>query len=387
MAATDTTNRQAAHTAARAASAGGHTLSRARFPALALAMLALLSAGWYGFVRLGWQIAIPRPEMLAVHGPLMVSGFLGTLIAVERAVAMGRRVVYAVPLLTGLGALALLLGLPPAVPRVLMALGSAGTIAIFTVIVRRHPALYTATMAGGAVAWFVGNLLWALGEPVFQVVLWWMGFLVLTIAGERLELSRLLRLPRRSQVMFGAAVGVFVAGAVLSQFFFDTGSRVAGVGLALVGLWLLRHDIATRTIRRDGLIRFIAAALLAGYAWLIAGGVLLAVLGGQMAGLRYDAILHSVFLGFTFSVIFGHAPIIFPSVLGARLEYHPRFYAHLILLQVSLLLRVGADLAGWFDGRLWGGLFNAVAVLLFLASMGAALRTGPLVPARVDLDQ
>src|SRR5690606_17688025 len=159
------------------------------------------------------------------------------------------------------------------------------------------------------------------------------------------------------------------------------------IWLALVGLWLLRHDIATRTIRRDGLIRFIAAALLAGYAWLIAGGVLLAVLGGQMAGLRYDAILHSVFLGFTFSVIFGHAPIIFPSVLGARLEYHPRFYAHLILLQVSLLLRVGADLAGWFDGRLWGGLFNAVAVLLFLASMGAALRTGPLVPARVDLDQ
>src|SRR5690606_36486974 len=114
MAATDTTNRQAADTAARAASAaGGHTLSRARFPALALAMLALLSAGWYGFVRLGWQIAIPRPEILAVHGPLMVSGFLGTLIAVERAVAMGRRVVYAVPLLTGLGALALLLGLPP----------------------------------------------------------------------------------------------------------------------------------------------------------------------------------------------------------------------------------------------------------------------------------
>lgn len=389
MAATNMTNRQAANPAARAAAAGAHTLSRLRFPALALAMLALLAAGWYGFVRLGWQIAIPRPEMLAVHGPLMVSGFLGTLIAVERAVAMGRRIVYAVPLLTGLGGLALLLGLPPTVPRVLMVLGSAGTIAIFAVIVRSHPALYTVTMAGGAVAWFVGNLLWAFGEPVFQVVLWWMGFLVLTIAGERLELSRLLRLPRRSQVMFGAAVGVFVAGAVLSQFVFDTGSRAAGVGLALVGLWLLRHDIATRTVRRDGLIRFIAASLLAGYAWLIAGGVLLAVLGGQVAGLHYDAILHSVFLGFTFSVIFGHAPIIFPSVLGARLDYHPRFYAHLILLHASLLLRVGADLAGWFEGRLWGGLFNAVALLLFLASMGAALRTGPLgpPPARVDLDQ
>ena len=257
-----------------------HSPSRLRFPALGLAMLALLGAGWYGFVRLGWQIAIPRPQMLVVHGPLMVSGFLGTLIAVERAVAMRRRIAYAGPLLTGLGGLALLAGLPPAVPRLLIVLGSAGTLAIFAVIVRRHTALYTLTMAGGALAWFTGNVLWALGLPIHRVVLWWMGFLVLTIAGERLELSRLLRLNRRARLTFGAAVGLFVLGAALSHFLFGVGSRVAGAGLAAIGLWLLRYDLATRTVRREGLVRFIAVALLAGYAWLVAGGALLVVLGG-----------------------------------------------------------------------------------------------------------
>ncbi|HOA22986.1 MAG TPA: hypothetical protein PK801_09805 [Aggregatilineales bacterium] len=351
-----------------------HTLSPVRFPALGLAMLALLFAAWYGFIRLGWRVSTPRPELLIAHGPLMIGGFLGTLITVERSVALGRRVAYIPPLLTGLGAAALIAGLPLGVVRVLLVLGSAGLVAIFAYIVRQHPTFYTLTMAGGAVAWFLGNVLWAAGLPVFRVVLWWMGFLVLTIAGERLELSRVMRIDRRGRALFAVAVGVFVLGTVLSHALFDVGSRVAGVGLAATGLWLLRYDIATRTVRRTGLTRFIAVCLLAGYAWLTIGGLMLAAFGGQVAGLLYDAILHSIFLGFVFTVIFGHAPIIFPSVLGARMDYHPRFYTHLALLHVSLLLRVAADLAGWVDGRLWGGLVNIIAVLLFVGSTGLAIK-------------
>ena len=59
------------------------------------------------------------------------------------------------------------------------------------------------------------------------------------------------------------------------------------------------------------------------------------------AGPIYDAILHALFLGFTFGMIFGHAPIIFPAVLGRPLPYRPAFYLHLILLQATLLLRIG----------------------------------------------
>lgn len=49
------------------------------------ALLALLLAAWAGLVRMGWALL---PVSVAEHGPLMISGFLGTLIALERAVAL-----------------------------------------------------------------------------------------------------------------------------------------------------------------------------------------------------------------------------------------------------------------------------------------------------------
>lgn len=58
------------------------------------------------------------------HGPLMVSGFLGNLIGLERAVAWKFRRAYGVPLLSGVGALALVLGLPSSFGTILMTLST-----------------------------------------------------------------------------------------------------------------------------------------------------------------------------------------------------------------------------------------------------------------------
>lgn len=135
-----------------------------------------------------------------------------------------------------------------------------------------------------------------------------------------------------------------------------------------LALWLLRYDVARRTLRKGGLARFIAACLLSGYFWLAAGGLMGLIFGGVMAGPSYDAMLHAVFLGFAFSLIFGHAPIVFPAVLGVPLAYHPTFYLPLSLLHLSLTLRVAGDLLGWWAARQWGGLLNVVAVLLFLGN-------------------
>jgi hypothetical protein len=62
---------------------------RWRLPLLLLgfASLALGIAG--GLVRLGASIPAPAGA-IALHGPLLVSGFLGTVIGLERAVALGR---------------------------------------------------------------------------------------------------------------------------------------------------------------------------------------------------------------------------------------------------------------------------------------------------------
>jgi hypothetical protein len=62
---------------------------------------------------------------------------------------------------------------------------------------------------GGAILWLAGNTLWLLGWPIYSVVLCWIGFLILTIAGERLELNRVLRLSGEVRQLFLFAVGLF----------------------------------------------------------------------------------------------------------------------------------------------------------------------------------
>ncbi|MCS7236635.1 MAG: hypothetical protein RMM30_11775, partial [Armatimonadota bacterium] len=86
----------------------------------------------------------------------------------------------------------------------------------------------------------------------------------------------------------------------------------------------------------------------------------------------------ALFLGFVFSMVFAHAPIIWPSVLGGEVRFSARFYLHLALLHLSVLLRVASDLAGWEPGRRWAVVLNTLAVLLFLANTVRA--AGPSRP-------
>ena len=344
-----------------------------RLPLLVLAMLSLFGALWAGWLRLGWDWPVLLSALPLSHGPLMVSGFFGTLISLERAVALNRRWMYAGPLLCGLGGLLLMAGLPTAWGALALALGSLALLAIFVVILRQHLALYTVVMALGVLCWVTGSLIWLAGQPVYQVVLWWQAFLVLTIAGERLELGRVLRLSRRIEALFAAAALLFLAGVLLSAWFPIPGARLAGLGLLLLALWLLRWDIARHTIRKTGLPRFVAAALLAGYVWLGLAGLLALRYGALVAGPLYDAYLHAIFIGFVVSMVFGHAPIIFPAVLGLPVRYRPAFYLPLLLLHASLLLRVAGDFLLLQPLRLWGGLLNGIAILLYLWMVGVGM--------------
>lgn len=354
---------------------------RGRAPLMILAVVALLAGLWAGLVRMGWQLPPILLRLPAQHGPLMVSGFLGTVISLERAVALsqyqnGRRIYYLSPLWAGLGALALFFAVPAIVPRLLITLGALGLVLIFVSIYRFQSTADHAVMGVGALMWLVGNGLWLAGAPIYQAAPWWAGFLVLTIAAERLELGRVLLLKPITRRTFLLVIGIIGAGLVISLAELGLGMRIAGLGFIALGVWLLRYDIARRTIKAKGLTRFIAACLLPGYFWLIFGGTLWLLYGGQYsAGLIYDAMLHTIFLGFVFSMIFGHAPIIIPAVMGIQVAYSPIFYAHLILLHTSIILRVTGDLLPWLPGRRWGGLLNEVALILFLVvTVAAAVR-------------
>jgi hypothetical protein len=100
------------------------------------------------------------------------------------------------------------------------------------------------------------------------------------------------------------------------------------------------------------------------------------LIGAQYAGPYYDAVLHIIFVGFVISMIFGHAPIIFPAILQVQVTFQSAFYFHLVLLHLSLLVRVIGDMASLQNVRQLGGLLNEVAILVFLVMTGYAVWKG-----------
>ena len=342
-----------------------------RLPLLALGFVALFFGVAAGLARLGW--AMPERAGAALHGALMVCGFFGVVIALERAVAIGRAWAYAAPLLAGLGTLAALLGAAP-VPWLYLA-ASAILLAASLDVLRRQRAGFTLVIALAAACWAIGTAQWAAGAQIHQVVGWWLAFLVLTIAGERLELSRFAPpAPTAVRWFFAIVVALLLALLAWAQ---PWAPRLCGVALVALALWLLRHDIARRTVRQRGLVRFIAVCLLAGYLWLALGGAVMAFAGlAPAAGAAYDAALHALLVGFVFSMVFGHAPIIFPAVLRVTMPYDAAFYLPLALLHGALALRVAGDAAGVYAWTRWGGLLTALALLAFVVNTARSVWRG-----------
>ena len=62
-----------------------------RLPLLILGFLALFAGVGAGLARLGWTVPEIAATAAALHGPLMICGFFGVVISLERAVAIGRR--------------------------------------------------------------------------------------------------------------------------------------------------------------------------------------------------------------------------------------------------------------------------------------------------------
>lgn len=353
-----------------------------RLPLLILGFASLVTGVLAGLARLGWGMPLSLAQLSLLHGPLMVSGFLGTVIGLERAVAMGRRWGYAGPLLSGLGGAAILAGFPLAFGAAAMTLGSAVLCLGTTLIMLRQRELFMITMALGALSWLAGNLLWLAGAPVPGVAALWINFLVLTIAGERLELTRFLPPRLAASTLFAGLLTLVVVTTGLTAAGDLTGARAFGLGLLGLAVWLLRYDIARQTVRQTGLTRFVAVCLLSGYAWLAVGG-LLGLAGGFDAGHPWrDAALHAVFLGFVFAMVIGHAPIIFPAVMRVKIPYHPVFYLPLVALHLSVLARVAGVLAEIWPLRQGAAIANGAALLLFVLTLlgrvlaGAVRREG-----------
>jgi hypothetical protein len=244
-------------------------------------------------------------------------------------------------------------------------------VAVNVDVVLRQPALHTALLLSGSLAWLVGNLLSALGAQAAAATPWWFAFLILTIAAERLEMTRLTRRRRGAAATLLVILAALLAAAGLGLHAPAPGGVLFGLALAALALWLAAFDIARRTVRTAGLSRYMAICLLAGYAWLARAGV--AWVAMALGAPTRDIALHALGLGFVFSMMLGHAPVILPALARIKVRFGRPFYLPFALLHGSLAVRL---LAGSFDSD-WlriGAVGNALAIVAFVATMaGAAL--------------
>ncbi|HEU0203185.1 MAG TPA: hypothetical protein VFR86_22475 [Burkholderiaceae bacterium] len=341
-----------------------------------LVAVSLVSGVAGGLLRAGVPLGFAAetawlPQAAALHAALMIGSFFGTVIGIERAVALKHAAAFLAPLASGTGGALLLAGQVFAGAWIIV-LASVVFVAANALVVRRQRAVHTVLLLFAACAWLVGNVQFALGRTAEPTYAWWFAFLVMTIAAERLEMTRLL--PRRpgAQAFLFALIALLLAGAGAAASFPAIGSAMYGLALAALAFWLARFDIARRTLRAEGLSRYMAVCLLSGYAWLALAGC--AWSAGALGFATRDMALHALGLGFIFSMVMGHAPVILPAVARIKVSFSSALYVPLALLHVSLALRLAAG----FDDpalRAFGAALNAAAIVLFAATMvGCALR-------------
>lgn len=328
-----------------------------------IALLAGLDAA---LLQLGVGAPVSSERIAAVHGIIMVLGFIGTVIALERAVALGKGWGFISPACMGLGGIALISPLPLPVAGAFLMAGTGLQAVIFIPLWRRRRDAAVLVQSVGAACAFGAAMLFTGGATTSAFLGWLIGYVVLLIAGERMELARLGRSDDKAEQAVLITAAALLAAIVLQLLFAGWADRLLGLVLLIIVAALLNVDVAPKMLRTTGLPRFSAACLMAGYVWLaVAGGILL-LAENPLDGGAYDALVHSVMLGFTMSMIFAHASVILPAVLRRPLPYHPFMYVPAGLLHVGLAVRIiGGDLREVHLVWQIGGVGNVIAVALF----------------------
>ena len=330
-----------------------------------LAGISLLAGLDAGLVRLGVWAPVTSGRLADLHGPLMILGFMGSLISLERAQALRNRLAYAAPALLGAGAFVMISGAFPVLGKLLLFDGALAFVAVMVALYRRAPLpLVAAQVVGAVLACLATALLISVEVPALLPLL--AGFIVVTIAAERAELAQ-LTMGRRAVPTLVAASAWLSLSAVSALLWPGPGDRVFGAGVLFVALWLIRDDVGRRLIRGEGLRRYNAAALLLGNIWLAVAGLTWVIVGRPEAAGTYDVVVHGTFLGFAMSMIMAHAPIIFPTVLSRPLPYRPAMWVPLTVLHLGMVVRVLGALTGTVLYQI-GGAMTVVSILLFAAT-------------------
>ncbi len=336
-----------------------------RLPFLLLAFIGLVTGIATGLNRMGWDLRMLNTSMH--HGAIMVGGFLGTLISLEKIIPLRKRYLLLIPASSGASVFLFFLDQPRYALILLIAAALGLSLVFLSYLIRTKDLIYFMMLCGG-LCWITGNIVLIAKNSYPSAFPWWIGFILFIITSERLELTKFLPVTQQLRVLLTGFLFLYAAGIIWS--FHAGGHWISAAALIAVSLWLMKNDIVGISIKKGGLQRFIATSLLCGYVAMLVTGVFLVTLRNAPFG--YDIVLHTFFLGFAFSMIFAHGPVILPGVLGISAKpWHPIMYGWLILLHASLATRILADLTFYLEIRKISGWASAVAILGYFATVAA----------------
>ncbi len=331
---------------------------------LPLALISMLMGLYVGFVRIGWNFPINENLPISHHGILMTGSFLGTLISVERVATLKTRWTWAIPLLMA-SSIIFIIFQQNNVAFYALLIGSIGYLYISFQNYQTYKMKGDVLMLIGAIFQVIAFTVFIITHSYPMAFAGWMLYMIFTIVGERLNLSRFLPVPQSVVKELYFWLGLITVSSFLYHFGF---AIVVSIGLWGIAQWLIRNDIALIIIKKHGHYRFLGFALLGAYAWLFITGAVGFIKTDNY--FLYDALLHSFFVGFVMMMILAHAPIIFPSLLHIKITpYHPIMYVWLFALHVSLLLRIYGDLQMDFYIRKMGGLLNGLSFVAYLLTI------------------
>lgn len=371
-------------------------------------------------LRPGARAPVDDAELVAFHGPLVLVGLLGTVVALERAMAARADWALLAPAGSATGWLALVAGVPGPAGRVLALLGALVLCAVHVRLHRRSASASVAVDLGamGAVALTAGDLLWLRGLAIEICVPLWLLLPLLTIVGERLELAR-AALPGTivEETVRTVSAAALLGACVLSAA--GAARLVMGPAMLALAAVMARYDIARRTIRVAGAVRLTAACALTGYLWLAAAGLLwtlgppgagsvesaavpAAGYGGQGHDPAHpadhpadgDVVVQVVAVACASSMVLAHAPRIVSAVTHRRLRYHRAMWLPFVLLHAGstalIVFRARAAVAAWRqDAPGAAGVIGAVGIVGAVAALVLLLpaATRPAVAGSSDADR
>lgn len=336
---------------------------------LPLVILSLLTGILTGWLRIGVNNIVPFALPMGEHGALMACSFLGTLICLEKTVAYHNKTALLIPAVNAASLVFFITG-QNNIAYMLLILGASGLVTIYYLMYIKHKGIYILVMMAGALCYLIGNAVLFKTSFYPAAVMWWIAFLFFTITGERLELSKFVMIKNaaRRQAVLIAVLVMFVAGMIIP--FHSAGGYLLAVSLISTAVWLIRYDTPRMLIKGEGQNFYSGLLLLTGYIWLALTGILMAY--GAYFGLFYDSSLHAFFLGFVFSMIFAHAPLILPAVLKLSAKpFGKSLYIWFALLNISLVVRVFGIFFGITSYKSEAGIINGIAILGFFINMAA----------------